>query len=51
MPGDQNVSPPMLGVILANMSVNLISPIDTLCYPAVKTASSYIHSFERNTGV
>jgi len=37
------------------MLTNLVSPEtkhnDTLRYPAVKTASSYVHSFWHNTGV
>ena len=37
---------------LANMLTNFISrTLDTLRYPSVKTASSYVHSFWHNNGV
>jgi len=48
----QAVSPPMSGWSIANMLMNLISPkLESMGYPAVKTAPSYVHLFWHNTGV
>jgi len=51
MPGGQAVSPPTLGRSLPNMLMNLRQKLESVGYPAVKTASSYVHPVWHNTGV